>query len=108
MPAVPLKRPDLPLVTVVTPSYNQGRFIRATIESVLSQRYPNVEYIVLDALSNDETAAVCADYADRLLLGTGLEAAHAVLIAGKQLDLPAELSGLAHALQAGWLAEDPA
>ena len=66
MPAVPLKRPDLPLVTVVTPSYNQGRFIRATIESVLSQRYPNVEYIVLDALSNDETAAVCADYADRL------------------------------------------
>ena len=55
-----------------------------------------------------ELPAALADYADRLLLGTGLEAAHAVLIARKQLDLPAELSGLAHALQAGWLAEDPA
>jgi glycosyltransferase involved in cell wall biosynthesis len=61
-----LKRPDLPLVTVVTPSYNQGRFIRETIESVLSQDYPNVEYIVMDGLSKDETAAVCAEYADRL------------------------------------------
>jgi hypothetical protein len=55
-----------------------------------------------------ELPAALADYADRLLLGTGLEAADAVLIARKQLDLPAELSGLANALQAGWLAEDPA
>ena len=61
-----LRRPDLPLVTVVTPSYNQGRFIRDTIESVLTQDYPNIEYIVIDALSKDETAAVCAEYADRL------------------------------------------
>ena len=61
-----LVRPDLPLVTVVTPSYNQGRFIRDTIESVLSQEYPNVEYIVIDALSTDETAAICAEYGDRL------------------------------------------
>jgi glycosyltransferase involved in cell wall biosynthesis len=61
-----LRRPDLPLVTVVTPSYNQGRFIRETIESVLAQEYPNVEYIVIDALSTDETAAVCAEYAGRL------------------------------------------
>jgi len=62
----PLRRPDLPSVTVVTPSYNQGRFIRATIESVLSQAYPNVEYIVMDGLSQDETAEICAEYADRL------------------------------------------
>jgi hypothetical protein len=55
-----------------------------------------------------ELPAALADYADRLLVGTGLEAAHAVLIARKELDLPAELSGLAHALQAGWLTEDPA
>ena len=53
--------------------------------------------------------APLADYADRLLLGTGLEAADAVLIASRQLEPPAELSGLANALQAGWTAEaDPA
>jgi len=55
-----------PLVTVVTPSYNQGRFIRATIESVLSQDYPNLEYIVMDGGSTDETAAVVNDYSSRL------------------------------------------
>ena len=54
------------LVTVVTPSYNQGRFIRATIESVLSQDYPALEYIVMDGGSTDETAAVVRDYASRL------------------------------------------
>lgn len=55
-----------PLVTVVTPSYNQGRFIRATIESVLCQDYPNLEYIVMDGGSTDETASVVKDYASRL------------------------------------------
>lgn len=53
-------------VTVVTPSYNQGRFIRATIESVLSQDYPNVEYIIMDGGSTDETASVVKDYASRV------------------------------------------
>lgn len=55
-----------PLVTVVTPSLNQGPFIRATIESVLSQDYERVEYIVMDGGSTDETAAVVKDYASRL------------------------------------------
>lgn len=55
-----------PLVTIVTPSYNQGRFIGATIESVLSQDYPHVEYIIMDGGSNDQTAAVVEPYRHRL------------------------------------------
>lgn len=55
-----------PLVTIVTPSFNQGRFIRATIESVLGQDYPHIEYVIMDGGSTDETAAVVAEYGDRL------------------------------------------
>jgi glycosyltransferase involved in cell wall biosynthesis len=55
-----------PVVTIVTPSYNQGHFIRATIESVLSQNYPGLEYIVMDGGSTDETAAVVKEYSSRL------------------------------------------
>ena len=55
-----------PLVTIVTPTLNQGHFIRSTIESVLSQDYPNIEYIVMDGGSTDQTAAVVQDYASRL------------------------------------------
>lgn len=55
-----------PAVTIVTPSFNQGRFVRATIESVLSQDYPNIEYIIMDGGSTDETASVASEYASRL------------------------------------------
>jgi glycosyltransferase involved in cell wall biosynthesis len=53
-------------VTIVTPSLNQGRFIRDAIESVLGQGYPDVEHIVLDGGSTDQTAAVVGEYAGRL------------------------------------------
>lgn len=50
--------PDLPLVTIVTPSYNQGRWIRKTLESVAAQTYPRIEHVVMDGGSTDETVQI--------------------------------------------------
>jgi glycosyltransferase involved in cell wall biosynthesis len=59
-----------PLVSVVTPSFNQGRTIEATVRSVLAQDYPHVEHLVMDAASTDDTVDVlrrlCAQYPGRL------------------------------------------
>ena len=53
---------DFPAFSIVTPSYNQGEFIEDTIKSVLSQGYPNLEYIVVDAGSTDDTHLILAKY----------------------------------------------
>lgn len=57
---------DLPKITIVTPSYNQGEFIEETIRSVLNQNYPNLEYIVMDGGSTDGAVEIIQRYADRL------------------------------------------
>src|SRR6266550_732188 len=55
-----------PLVTIVTPTLNMGRFLDETIQSVLSQDYPQIEYIVIDGGSTDQTLDVVKKYQDRL------------------------------------------
>ena len=56
----------LPKISIVTPSYNQAQYIGWTMRSVLLQRYPNLEYILMDGGSNDGTMGVLAPYRDRL------------------------------------------
>ncbi len=60
----------LPRITIVTPSLNQGRYIEAAIQSVLDQGYPNLEYIVRDGGSTDETIDVLRRYETDLSLVT--------------------------------------
>lgn len=60
------KDPNLPTLSVVTPAYNQAEFLRDTIESVFSQDYPNIEHVVLDDGSTDDTPKILAEYGDRV------------------------------------------
>jgi len=56
----------MPLVSLVTPTFNQSNYIKETIESVLRQDYPNVEYIVVDDGSTDGTSEILDKYSCKI------------------------------------------
>lgn len=69
-----------PKVFVVTPSLNQGRFLRETIESVLAQDYPELDYFVADGGSTDESVAVLRSYGPRVRWSSTPDDGHAAAI----------------------------
>ena len=61
------KQEKYPLISIITAVYNNERYIRNVAESVLNQDYPNVEYIVMDGGSSDDTIEILKSYGDSIL-----------------------------------------
>ena len=66
LPAAPALPKQPPRIAIVTPTFNYGRFLRATIDSVLGQNYPNLFYHIQDASSGDGTLELLKDYGDKI------------------------------------------
>lgn len=61
-----MQKNKFPKISIITPSYNQGSFIKQTIDSVLSQQYPNLEYWIIDGKSTDQTVDILKSYGKKI------------------------------------------
>lgn len=66
LPGLPALPKQIPGIAIVTPSLNHGRFLGATIDSVLSQNYPKLFYHVQDGISDDDSVEVLKNYGDKI------------------------------------------
>src|SRR5579859_3339843 len=60
-----MKNKKFPLVTIITPAYNRADLIEETIKSILDQKYPNLEYIIIDDGSTDATYEIAKKYGNK-------------------------------------------
>ena len=82
-----------PRISIITPSYNQGKFIRKTIESVLSQNAEGLEYLVIDGGSTDQTLDILREYGSRFYWVSEKDNGHADAINKGLLKSTAPLIG---------------